>query len=76
MNQASNDIQAIVGSYVESHIHEFHDTMLHQLKNLSLRGILRRKNPYLFRVKNLLTAEEIIRSFLEAFLSSREETIF
>ena len=34
------------------------------------------KNPYLFKSKYLLTAEQMIRSITDAFISSNEETIF
>ena len=37
---------------------------------------MRRKNPYLFKAKNIQTAEELVRYILDAFLSSQEETIF
>lgn len=47
-----------------------------KLKELSLEGILKRKNPYLFKAKNIQTAEEFTRYILDAFLSSQEETIF
>ena len=38
--------------------------------------MLVRKNPYLFRAKNINTSESLIRSLLDAHLSSQEETIF
>ncbi|HIH91750.1 TPA: cytosolic protein [Candidatus Woesearchaeota archaeon] len=38
--------------------------------------MLRKKNPYLFRAKNILTAQELVTSFLDARLSSSEEEIF
>lgn len=37
---------------------------------------MKRKNPYLFKAKNIQTAEELVRYTLDAFLSSQEETIF
>jgi hypothetical protein len=40
------------------------------------KAILSRKNPYLFKAKNILTAEEFVRSALDAHLSSQEETYF
>jgi len=54
----------------------FHEKRIHSLQELQLKEILKRKNPYLYRAKNTLTAEQIIKSFLEAHLSSQEETIF
>lgn len=35
-----------------------------------------RKNTYLFKCKNILLADELIKSVLDAYLSSQEETIF
>jgi hypothetical protein len=37
---------------------------------------LLRKNPYLFRAKNLTTANDLIVNLLDAFLSSSEEKLF
>jgi hypothetical protein len=37
---------------------------------------LLRKNPYLFKAKNTLTSEQIIRGIVDAHISSNEETIF
>lgn len=65
-----------VQEYVEAHIGSFHQRRLERLSGLQLRKILRRKNPYLFRAKNILTAEALVRGILEAHLSSQEETLF
>ena len=35
-----------------------------------------RKNPYLFKAKNILTSEAFVKQLLDAHLSSQEETIF
>jgi hypothetical protein len=37
---------------------------------------LKRKNPYLFRAKNLATAQEVVQAVVDAFLSSQEEGLF
>lgn len=65
-----------VKNYVAEHIGEFHKSRLACLEGLKLDKVLRKKNPYLFRVKDCLTSEQIIRSVLEAFISSHEETVF
>ncbi|MGI9257056.1 MAG: PmeII family type II restriction endonuclease [Salinispira sp.] len=62
--------------YVEENIGRFHDKRVARLQSLRLQTVLSKKNPYLFRAKYLLTAEQIIRSISDAFLSSNEETIF
>ena len=38
--------------------------------------MLKKKNPYLFRAKYLVTAGDIVKSLADAFISSAEETIF
>jgi len=46
------------------------------LENLSLKRILRRKNPYLFRALGNEVASDIVEQILHAFISSSDETIF
>jgi len=62
--------------YVESNIGDFHNRLLESLNELSLSTILFKKNPYLFRAKALITAGDIVKGLVDAFLSSREETVF
>ncbi len=60
----------------EEVIKPFYGKRLSKLDSLTLDVILKRKNPYLFKAKNIQTAEELVRYILDAFLSSQEETIF
>jgi len=46
------------------------------LRKLKLLQVLKRKNPYLFKVKNALTAQDLVKTLLDAYLSSQEETLF
>lgn len=62
--------------YVEENIETFHEKRLRSLDELNLKKVIKRKNPYLFRVKHLLTAEAVVRGFVDAHISSNEETIF
>ena len=62
--------------YVEDNIGIFHQKRIDSLDSLKLKTVLKKKNPYLFKAKHLLTAEEIIRKLTDAFISSNEETIF
>jgi hypothetical protein len=63
--------------YVESHISIFHKKRLDYVKNkVDLLKILKQKNPYLFKAKNILTVQDLIKGFLDAFLQSQEETLF
>ncbi len=65
-----------VTKYVENNIGTFHQKRIQSLDDLKLSKVLRRKNPYLFKAKYVLTAEQIIRSLVDAHISSNEETIF
>jgi len=65
-----------VTEYVERNIGNFHSARLTSLKRLKLGQVLKRKNPYLFKAKNILTSEILIKTLLDAHLSSQEETIF
>jgi len=70
------DLQQIYG-YVEEHISVFHQKRIDYVQNkVNLLNILKQKNPYLFRAKNVLTAHDLIKGFLDAFLQSQEETLF
>jgi len=62
--------------YVENNIGTFHKKRLESLEKLKLEKILKRKNPYLFKAKNILTAQDLVKTILDAYLSSQEETIF
>ncbi len=62
--------------YVENNIGIFHEKRIASLDNLKLSKILKRKNPYLFKAKYVLTADEIIRGIADAHISSSEEGIF
>jgi hypothetical protein len=65
-----------VSAYVEANIGVFHEKRIAALQQLQLKTVLRKKNPYLFRAKYLLTSEQVVRSITDAFISSNEETIF
>jgi len=65
-----------VQQYVEQNIGVFHKKRILGLTDLELRKVLAKKNPYLFKAKYLLTAQDIIKSLTDAFISSQEETIF
>lgn len=62
--------------YVKENISSFHIAKIKSLDCLKLSKILKRKNPYLLRAKNILTAGELVSSLLNAHVSSSEETIF
>lgn len=57
-------------------IEPFYKIRLDKLQSLKLTDILKRKNPYLFRAKNIEVAGDLVKSIVDAFLSSQEETLF
>ena len=63
-------------AFIEPNIELFHKKRLEKLLDLKLDSILKRKNPYLFKAKNLTTAQDLVKSLLDAHLSSQEEGIF
>ncbi len=73
MNQLNIDD---VKQYVNENISEFHNQRVKSLDNLKLIEVLKRKNPYLYKAKNMMTSETIVRGIVDAHISSNEETIF
>ncbi|MCU0370947.1 MAG: cytosolic protein [Bacteroidales bacterium] len=65
-----------VTQFVENHIGDFHQRRIDKLNNIKLKEVLLHKNPYLFKAKNVNTAQDIVKGILDAFLSSSEEGIF
>lgn len=65
-----------VTEYVKQNIGSFHQARLDSLKTMKLDKILRSKNPYLFKAKNVLLAQDFVTILLDAYLSSQEESIF
>ena len=57
-------------------IRPFYEMRLTHLESAKLMSILKRKNPYLFKAKNIETAGDLAKGILDAFLSSQEETVF
>ncbi len=67
-----NDVVA----FVEGNIGEFHARRADSLQKLKLKQVLERKNPYLFKAKNVNDAHDLVKLLLDAHLSSQEEAIF
>ena len=65
-----------VYKFVQDHIDFFHENRLKRLSETNLKDLLRKKNPYLFKAKNIITAESLVTALLEARLSSSEEKMF
>jgi len=65
-----------IAAFIEKNIPQFHQRRLGSLTGLELDKVLMRKNPYLFKAKNINTAGGLVKAILDAHLSSQEETIF
>jgi len=68
-----NELNTFITSDV---IQPFYKIRLERLEFAKLTDIAKRKNPYLFKAKNIETAGDLAKRLLDAFLSSQEETIF
>ncbi len=73
MNQP--DISTL-NDFVNINIEKFHNNKLKTLSDINLKNILKKKNPYLFKAKNITLASDFITEILDAFLSSSEEKLF
>jgi hypothetical protein len=66
-----------IQKYAEEHIAIFHKQRLDVvIEKLNLNDLLLHKNPYLFKAKNIFTAQQLIKSMADAYLQSGEETKF
>lgn len=65
-----------VTQFIKANIGEFHSRRATSLQGLKLITVLKKKNPYLFKAKNINDAHDLVKLFLDAHLSSQEETIF
>ena len=45
--------QQEITDYVEANIQKFHQRRLENLQKLKLMAVIKRKNPYLFKAKNI-----------------------
>ena len=64
-----------IAKYVEQHIGEFHRNRIAKLQSVILKELLSRKNPYLFKAKNIVTAGGMVESLASATMSSAEESV-
>ncbi|MBI4473007.1 MAG: cytoplasmic protein [Acidobacteria bacterium] len=55
---------------------EFYASRLAGLKDLSLKKVLKKKNPCLYRALGIEKASEIVEQIMAAFITSSDETIF
>ena len=65
-----------VEQYVSENISQFHEARINKLKTLKLEDLLKKKNPYMYKAKNINAPDLLVRSLASAFMSSAEETMF
>ena len=63
-------------TFVNENIDEFHNNKARILTGIQLKKVLLSKNPYLFKAKNLNSANDLINDVLSAYLYSSEEKVF
>ena len=64
---------ADVTEYVEQNIGTFHAKRLENLEALQLTKVIKRKNPYLFKAKGIGTAQDLVKTILDAYLFARRD---
>ena len=62
--------------FVTDNIGDFHQSRLDKLGGLKLEKVLMRRNPYLYKAKNLEIAHDFVKTLFDDFLSQQERTIF
>ncbi len=76
-NYMTDSAYQLYYDYLVQHVlSPFYQKRFDKLRELQLKKILKLKNPYLFKAKNIELAQEFVKSIVDAFLSSQEETIF
>lgn len=60
----------------ENVITPLYNIRFERLTLLHLNDVLKRKNPYLFKAKNIELAQDLVKGMVDAFLSSQEEAVF
>lgn len=69
------DEEKVVQSISES-LDRFYSSLLKKIDTIEITDLMKAKNPYLYRAKAIRSAQEIVDSVMQAFISSSEETIF
>ena len=75
MSNPIDDLE--LSEFISKLVSNFHSRKLEDVrKKLKLKTLLKKKNPYLFRTKGVLLAQDLVKMMLDAHISSAEETIF
>ena len=65
-----------VWQYVSDNVITFHEAKLNALSKHTLNKALKKKNPYLFKAKNITRASDLVSGILDAIISASEERLF
>lgn len=68
--------EQVVAEAIAGSIRDYYEALIAKVDEIQIDDVLRSKNPYLYRVKDMQSAHEIVESIVFAFISSSEETIF
>jgi hypothetical protein len=74
--QVTKNTRRQIQEFITRNIDSFHKIRIENLGKLKLNEVLKNKNPYLFRAKNLHSAADLMTAVLDARLSSSEEGSF
>ena len=75
-NKMNQELINSIADYVEKNIGEFHKARIAKLQSINLKELLSRKNPYMYKAKNIVTASQMVEGLASAYMSSAEESIF
>ena len=70
------ELREFLRTTIPPYIAEFHARRYEKLGKIKLTTLLEKKNPYLYKAKNISSGTELVRSLLDAYLISQEETLF
>ncbi|MDX1917564.1 MAG: PmeII family type II restriction endonuclease [Candidatus Caenarcaniphilales bacterium] len=65
-----------IKAFIDWELENFQIKLTEGLAELDLKSILKRKNPYLCKAKNLEIASDLVKAIVGAYVSSKEETVF
>jgi Type II restriction endonuclease EcoO109I len=68
--------QERIEEIVQNALDQFYNRRLASFEKLSIKGVLKRKNPYMFRAIGINTPRRLVEAILSAYLSSSDEGIF
>ena len=71
-----NNLEEVATAAIATAIRNFYDALTNKIDRVSIRDVMRHKNPYLYRARAVVSATEIVDAVLRATVSSSEETIF